>query len=67
MDLSSPEVWRWIWLGAAVLFGLGELSTAGSFFLLPFAIGALAAMIVVLLITTYVPWLSLLLPGVFGL
>lgn len=43
MELSSPEVWRWIWLAAAVLFGLGELSTAGSFFLLPFSFGALAA------------------------
>jgi membrane protein implicated in regulation of membrane protease activity len=41
--MDSPEVWRWIWLGAAVLFGLGELSSPGSFFLLPFSLGALVA------------------------
>jgi len=40
MDLSDPEVWRWIWLVAAVVFAIGEISTAGSFFLAPFAIGA---------------------------
>ncbi len=45
MDLGSPELWRWIWLGAAVVLGLGELSMAGSFFLLPFAIGAAVAAI----------------------
>lgn len=38
--MDSPEVWRWIWLGVTVLAVLGELSTAGTFFLLPFGIGA---------------------------
>jgi membrane protein implicated in regulation of membrane protease activity len=37
------EIWRWIWVGAAVVFGVGEMTTAG-FFMLPFAIGALAAL-----------------------
>lgn len=37
------EIWRWIWVGAAVVFGVGEMMTAG-FFMLPFAIGALAAL-----------------------
>lgn len=33
------EIWRWVWTGIAVLFGVGEIFTAG-FFLLPFAVGA---------------------------
>lgn len=41
--MDSPEVWQWIWLTAALVFALGEMSTAGSFFLLPFGIGAAAA------------------------
>jgi len=32
-----------VWLGVAALFALGELSAPGSFFLLPFAIGAAVA------------------------
>lgn len=42
MDFGSPETWRWIWLGAAVAFTVGEIAVAGSFFLLPFGAGALA-------------------------
>lgn len=38
--MDDPEQWRWIWLGAAVLFGIGEMATPGAFFLAPFAIGA---------------------------
>jgi membrane protein implicated in regulation of membrane protease activity len=38
--MEDPEVWRWIWLVAALFFAVGEMSTAGSFFLLPFAVGA---------------------------
>jgi len=41
--MDDPEAWRWVWLGAAVLFGLGEMATPGSFFLGPFAIGAAIA------------------------
>lgn len=41
--MDEPEQWRWIWLGAAVLFGLGEMATPGSFFLAPFGIGAALA------------------------
>jgi membrane protein implicated in regulation of membrane protease activity len=43
MDFSSPDTWRWIFLVVAVGFTLGEIAVAGSFFLLPFAAGALAA------------------------
>ena len=40
MDSGSPETWRWIWLVTMVVFGVGEMGAAGSFFLAPFAIGA---------------------------
>ena len=40
----DTEVWRWFWTVLAVVFGIGEILTAG-FFLLPFAIGAAAAAI----------------------
>jgi membrane protein implicated in regulation of membrane protease activity len=43
--MDDPNVWRWIWLGALGLFALGEGALAGSFFLLPFAAGALVAAI----------------------
>jgi len=38
--MDEPEQWRWIWLGAAVLFGIGEMATPGAFFLAPFGVGA---------------------------
>lgn len=41
--MDDPSNWMWIWLAAAVLFGLGEMASAGTFFLLPFAGGALVA------------------------
>jgi membrane protein implicated in regulation of membrane protease activity len=41
--MDEPETWRWIWLGAAVLFGIGEMATPGAFFLAPFAVGAVVA------------------------
>jgi membrane protein implicated in regulation of membrane protease activity len=44
----DEELWRWIWLGAAVVFGLGEIVTAG-FFLLPFAAGAVVAAVLAFL------------------
>lgn len=41
--MDEPEQWRWIWLGVAVLFGVGEMATPGAFFLAPFAIGGAVA------------------------
>lgn len=41
--MDDPEQWRWIWLGAAVIFGIGEMTSPGSFFLAPFAVGAVVA------------------------
>jgi membrane protein implicated in regulation of membrane protease activity len=45
MDFSSPDTWRWIFLVSAVVFTLGEIAVAGTFFLLPFAAGSLVAAI----------------------
>jgi membrane protein implicated in regulation of membrane protease activity len=41
--MEEPEQWRWIWLAAALVFGMGEMATPGAFFLAPFAIGAVVA------------------------
>lgn len=41
-DNVDNETWRFIWIGAALFLGLAEMVTAG-FFMLPFAIGAVAA------------------------
>ena len=41
--MDEPESWRWIWLAAAVIFGMGEMATPGAFFLAPFAVGAIVA------------------------
>ena len=38
----DAELGRWLWLGLAVVMGIGEVVTAG-FFLLPFVIGGGAA------------------------
>lgn len=39
----DPEVWRWIWLVTSATFIVGEIAMAGTFFLLPFGVGAAAA------------------------
>lgn len=44
--MDSPMTWAFIWLAVASTFGVGEILVAGSFFLLPFAVGALVAAIV---------------------
>lgn len=49
MDASSPETWRWIWLGAAAVFTLGEVLTTGTFFLISFAVGAAVACVIAFL------------------
>ena len=41
--MDSPEDWRWVWIIATAVFAIGELTSPGSFFMLPFAIGALVA------------------------
>jgi len=44
--MEESATWAAIWLAAAAAFGIGELLLAGSFVLLPFAAGAIAASIV---------------------
>ena len=41
--MDDPDSWRWVWLAVTVVALGGEIMTAGSFFLLPFGIGAGAA------------------------
>ena len=47
LDLGlDPDIWPWIWLGAAVLFALVELVfVGGSFIILPWAVSAFVAAI----------------------
>ncbi len=47
LDLGlDPDIWPWIWLGAAVVFALVELAVVGgSFIILPWAVSAFAAAI----------------------
>lgn len=41
--MDDPESWRWVWLAVAVVGLAGEIVTTGTFFLLPFGIGAAGA------------------------
>jgi membrane protein implicated in regulation of membrane protease activity len=41
--MDDPDGWLWVWLLGALFFALGEIATPVMFFLLPFAVGALAA------------------------
>lgn len=41
--MDSPDQWRWVWVVATAVFAVGEMATPGSFFLAPFAVGALVA------------------------
>ena len=47
--MDSPELWRWIWLIGIGLFAAGEMLTAGSFFLLPLAVGAFVAFLMAMM------------------
>ncbi|HET6835071.1 MAG TPA: NfeD family protein [Acidimicrobiales bacterium] len=57
--MDSPEDWRWVWIIATAVFAIGELTTPGSFFMLPFAIGALVATVLAFLdVNVVVEWLA---------
>lgn len=47
--MDNPGLWAVVWLLVAAGAGVGEILAAGTFFLLPFAAGALAAALVSLL------------------
>jgi membrane protein implicated in regulation of membrane protease activity/DNA-binding ferritin-like protein (Dps family) len=54
------ELWRWVWIAAAFVFGVGEVFTAG-FFILPFAVGAVVAAILAWLnVAVGVQWAAFL-------
>lgn len=61
MDTGDPDSWRWIWLVAMVVFGVGEMAVAGSFFLGPFAVGAaIAALLAFAGVVIGVQWAAFL-------
>ena len=59
--MDTPEQWRWIWLVATAVFAIGEMATPGSFFLAPFAVGALVASILAFAgVSVGVEWIAFL-------
>jgi len=56
--MDSPEDWRWVWIIVTAVFAIGELTSPGSFFMLPFAIGALVATVLAFLdVDVVIQWL----------
>ncbi|MBW3574114.1 MAG: NfeD family protein [Actinobacteria bacterium] len=65
--MDSPEFWRWVWLAVAAGAAVGEMATAGAFFLLPFAVGgAVAAALAFAGIDVALEWLAFLVVSVAG-
>jgi membrane protein implicated in regulation of membrane protease activity len=61
----DPESWRWVWLGVAVLGVVGEIATAGTFFLFPFGIGAAVACVLAFLdVAVGIQWLAFVITSV---
>jgi membrane protein implicated in regulation of membrane protease activity len=59
-NVEDNELWRWVWTGLALLMGIGEIFTAG-FFLLPFAVGGVAAAVLAWLgVHLLVQWIAFL-------
>lgn len=66
-NVEDNEVWRWIWTGLALFMGIGEIFTAG-FFLLPFAVGGVAAAVLAWLgVHILVQWVAFLLISIASL
>lgn len=60
--MRDSAMWATIWLATAAIFGIGEMLMAGSFFLLPFALGALVAALCAALVSApFWSWLVFLL------
>ncbi len=66
--MDDPDSWRWVWLAAAVVFGLGEMASPGSFFLAPFAIGAaVAAVLAFGDVSVLIEWAAFVVVSIAGL
>lgn len=66
--MDSPEQWRWVWAVAAAVFAVGEMATPGSFFMAPFAVGALvAALLAFAGVSVAVEWIVFLVVSVITL
>lgn len=52
--MENSSVWAIIWFAAAAALGAGEIMVAGSFFLIPFAAGAVAAALASLFLNPFV-------------
>ncbi|NIA26022.1 MAG: hypothetical protein GWP04_10710 [Gammaproteobacteria bacterium] len=61
------ELWRWVWIAAAFVFGVGEVFTAG-FFILPFAVGAVVAAVLAWLnVAVGAQWAAFLVVSILAL
>lgn len=57
--MDDPDLWRWLWLGTAAVFAVGEMASAGTFFLAPFAVGAVVAAVIAFLgVNLAIQWLA---------
>lgn len=65
--MEDPAVWGGIWLATAAILGVGEMLSAGTFWLVPFAVAALPAAIVSFLgAPVLVGWLVFLIGAVLS-
>ena len=56
------DAWRWVWLALTVVGLVGEIAVAGTFFLMPFAIGAAVATVLAFLsLALGLQWLAFVL------
>jgi membrane protein implicated in regulation of membrane protease activity len=56
--MDSPDDWRWVWIVATAVFAVGEMTSPGSFFLAPFAVGAfVAALLAFANVSVVVEWI----------
>lgn len=66
--MDSPEQWRLVWAVTAAVFAVGEMATPGSFFMAPFAVGALVAAILAFAgVSVAVEWIVFLVVSVITL
>lgn len=64
----DPESWRWVWLAFAVAGIVGEIATAGTFFLFPFGIGAgVACLLAFLGVDVGIQWIAFIVSSIAAL